>query len=91
MVDNSQDLTNYLELRDVEDELQTLEKLFGEQTRILRQLIEEFTKLKANSPLEWLRVVDGQLQGYSGQVQMMIKSCQSAQESVSVRARERRC
>jgi hypothetical protein len=88
LTDNGSDLTNYLELCDVEDELTTLLKLFNEQLVILDTMIGEYERLalRINKKLlcrEPLRDARRKVAGYRTEAQTMINDCRTAQDAVS--------
>ena len=85
-IDNTADLDALLELRDIEDELGTLEKLFEEQKTGITDMIEHYKdfqgkrdmgKLGAKLLDEAIRAV----QGYCDQVASMRKSALTAQSA----------
>ena len=85
-VDNSADLNDLLELRDIEDELNTLEKLFKEQQRGVSEMLSHYVELnrhqgKAIYGTQWLTEISHTLEGYKDQVEGMLKSAQTAQKS----------
>ena len=85
-VDNSADLDALLELRDIEDELNTLDKLFKEQQRGVSDMLYHYAELnrrqgKAVLGTQWLTEISHTLQGYKDQVEGMLKSAQTAQKA----------
>ena len=87
-LDNSKDLNNLLELRDIEDELTTIQKLLGEQRKIVTEMLEEYKILtertgKGRIGTSFLIDLDRTLETYEDQVDGMLKSSDIAQESVS--------
>ena len=87
-LDNSKDLNNLLELRDIEDELTTIQKLLGEQRKIVTEMLEEYKTLtqrtgKGRIGMSFLVDLDRTLDTYEDQVEGMLKSSDIAQESVS--------
>ncbi|KAL8789142.1 MAG: hypothetical protein Q9195_006963 [Heterodermia aff. obscurata] len=85
-VDNSADLDALLELRDIEDELNTLDKLFKEQQRGVSDMLSHYVELnnvsgKAIFGTQWLMEINHTLEGYKDQVEGMLKSAQTAQKA----------
>ncbi|KAF1987167.1 hypothetical protein K402DRAFT_420401 [Aulographum hederae CBS 113979] len=81
------DLTALLELRDIEDELSTLKKLFDEQTSVLNQIIDCFKSIPRDDPttsIERLKYAKLQVAKYKEQVEEMQKSCRMAQDAYQV-------
>lgn len=86
-MDYSSDLDNLLELRDVEDELSTIKKLFVEQKHMISDMIKQYTQEvnkrgKGLHGTALLREADNLLSTYEEQVDAMIKSSKVAQEAV---------
>lgn len=88
-LDNSDDLGTLLELRDIEDELTILDKLFTEQKQVVEDLericagiAAEDTSSRATG-LAWLSQAQRRLSDYRLQISQMKSSCQATQESVS--------
>ncbi|KAJ9631096.1 hypothetical protein H2203_001627 [Taxawa tesnikishii (nom. ined.)] len=81
MFDHSKDLTAYLELRDVEDELTTLKKLFSEQKTVVGLMSDKLERRATEAAQGWLRRSLQLLDGYESQVNDMIENCKAAQES----------
>ena len=85
-VDNSADLDALLELRDIEDELNTLNKLFKEQQSGVSDMITQYEELnkhpgKGIFGTQWLKEISHTLEGYKDQVEGMLKSAQTAQQA----------
>lgn len=85
-VDNSADLDALLELRDIEDELNTLDKLFKEQQRGVSDMLTHYAELnrqqgKGALGIQWLTEINHTLDGYKEQVEGMLKSAQTAQKA----------
>ena len=85
-VDNSADLDALLELRDIEDELNTLDKLFKDQQRGVSDMLVHYKELnqhpgKGILGTQWLREINHTLEGYKEQVEGMLKSAQTAQKA----------
>jgi hypothetical protein len=87
--DNSNDLWCFLELRDVEDELNTIKKLLVEQRRVIEEFqevgIKEFQMVGVENILSrnaqnWLQDSLRYLSDYQGLVDHMLHNCTSAQE-----------
>jgi hypothetical protein len=86
-LDYSSDLDNLLELRDVEDELSTIKKLFVEQKHMISDMIKQYTQEvnkrgRGMHGTALLREADNLLSNYEEQVDAMIKSSKVAQEAV---------
>ena len=86
-LDYSSDLDNLLELRDVDDELSTIKKLFVEQRKIIGEMIKQFeedvnTRGKGIHGTVLLKEAESTLVGYEEQVENMMKSSKVAQEAV---------
>ena len=81
--DNEHDLTDLLELRDVEDELGTIRKLFRDQLRVIDDLIANCyeTDEDYKRGLKILRDAQKSVLSYQEQVESMLDDCRSAQES----------
>ena len=85
-VDNSADLDALLELRDIEDELNTLKKLFKEQQQGVSDMRSHYVELnhrqgKAILGTQWLTEISHTLESYKDQVDGMLKSAQTAQKA----------
>ncbi|KAI9728690.1 MAG: hypothetical protein M1828_002796 [Chrysothrix sp. TS-e1954] len=80
---NEHDLTALLELRDVQDELTTLDKLFRDQERVLQQMIVEFSRLPSNQKegLKLLHESLDKVNNYRDLVQEMQRNCKSAEDA----------
>lgn len=81
--DTEHDLTDLLELRDIEDELSTVKKLFKDQLRVIDQLIVQCFTVRPRSEkgLEHLKNAYENVKQYHEQVQEMLDDCRSVQES----------
>ncbi|KAL8824737.1 MAG: hypothetical protein Q9191_004855 [Dirinaria sp. TL-2023a] len=84
--DNSNDLDALLELRDIEDELKTLDKLFEEQQRGVMEMGSQYAELNKTHNMglngtTFLREVTHSLNGYRKQIERMLKSAQTAQQA----------
>lgn len=84
--DNSSDLDALLELRDIEDELNTLDKLFKEQQKSVSDMIHQYAHLNAGhqkgmSGIHFLQEARDTLEGYKEQIDLMLKSAQTAQKA----------
>ena len=85
-VDNRDDLDAVLELRDIDDELGTIEKLLGEQHRCIAEMLNQFDELKTfhnkgHHGYYLLQEVKQIISGYEGHVAAMKKSAEAAQEA----------
>jgi hypothetical protein len=88
-LDNSDDLGALLELRDIEDELNMLYKLFNDQGGVLERLIEfcddihiADESIPKTQGMAFLQKAKQRLKEYAGQITEMAKSCHATQESV---------
>ena len=86
-LDYSADLDNLLELRDVEDELNTIKKLFIEQRKIVTDMLRQYgeevnPRGKGIHGTVLLRESENILSGYEEQIESMIRSSQMAQNAV---------
>lgn len=84
--DHSKDLDALLELRDIEDELNTLDKLFKEQERGLKDMIKQYEDLnkrheKGFNGALFIQEAKNSLDSYREQVKLMLKSTQTAQKA----------
>ncbi len=84
--DNSDDLDALLELRDIEDELNTLNKLFEEQQKSVTDMKSQYQHLNAYHKKglhgsHFLHEVKLTLDGYQEQIKLMQKSAQTAKEA----------
>lgn len=84
--DNSDDFDALLELRDIEDELNTLDKLFKEQQKSVVDMISQYEHLndrygKGVHGKVFLQEVRETLEGYKEQIDLMLKSAQTAQKA----------
>ena len=87
-VDNREDLNALLELRDIEDELNTISKLLTEQHKCVTEMLKQYRHLnseyrKGHMGTLFLREVKQTLIGYEEQVAGMLKSSSAAQDAVS--------
>ena len=87
-VDNREDLNALLELRDIEDELNTISKLLIEQHKCVADMVKQYKVLnnshrKGRHGIYFLQEVDHTLSGYEEQVSGMLKSASVAQDAVS--------
>ena len=85
-VDNRRDLDAMLELRDIEDELRTIEKLIREQTSCVQDMLSQYHKLNARSSkgrngTTFLHDVESFLSDHEAQVREMLKSAHAAQQA----------
>ena len=83
--DNEHDLTDLLELRDIEDELSTIRKVFRDQQRVINELIVGcYAGSESHKKgLDLLQEAQKSVNGYSELISEMQDNCRSAQESVS--------
>ena len=87
-LDNSKDLNNLLELRDIEDELTTIQKLLVEQHKLVADMLKQYKTLntstgKGKIGTSFLMDLDETLDDYEEQVESMLKSAEVAKESYS--------
>ena len=88
-VDNREDLNALLELRDIEDELTTIQKLFIEQHKTVKDMLNQYEELKRHHDRGHhgrfiLQDVDHTIEGYEESVKGMLKSADVAQKAVSL-------
>lgn len=83
-IDNRKDLDALLELRDIEDELKTIEKLIKEQVACVSEMFSQYHDLnargKGSNGINFLIDVSQFLAEHKEQVDAMIKSAQAAQK-----------
>lgn len=84
--DNSDDLDALLELRDIEDELNTLNKLFDEQQKSVTDMKPQYQHLNAYHKkglhgIQFLREAKHTLDGYQEQIKLMLKSAETAKKA----------
>ena len=84
--DNTSDLDALLELRDIEDELNTMDKLFKEQQKSVSDMLDQYKRLnqgqkKGIAGTYFLHEVQHTLEGYKEQIDLMLKSAQTAQKA----------
>lgn len=84
MQSSSEDLTALLELRDVEDELNTIDKLFRDQETVLNDFCDQNFEVEAWSKggLQFLRDAQSRLRSYRAQVSSIKANCASTQDAV---------
>ena len=80
---------NVLELKDIEDELNTIEKLFKEQQHGVTDMLKQYEELNKtyNQGLNGTRFLlefRSTISGYQEQVNAMLKSARTAQKAVSI-------
>ena len=85
-VDNRKDLDALLELRDIEDELNTIEKLIREQQSCVNDMLTQYRELNANhhkglNGTNFLLDVLAFLSDHESQVREMLKSARTAQKA----------
>ena len=85
-VDNRDDLDAVLELRDIDDELGTIEKLLAEQRKCVSEMVSQFDELRTSLYLGYkgyflVKEVQQMLSGYESHVAAMKKSAEAAQEA----------
>lgn len=86
-LDYSADLDNLLELRDVEDELTMIKKLFVEQKHLVCDMMQQYNEMliphgRGVHGKMLLQGAETLLLGYEEQIDTMIKSSKVAQEAV---------
>ena len=84
--DNRVDLDALLELRDIEDELNTMTKLFKEQSRVISDMIIQYNHLnkaprKGIKGIHFLTEASHVINEYKEQVEGMLKSAKAAQSA----------
>lgn len=84
---NEEDLTALLELRDIEDELGTVSKLFRDQDRVISDMIGQYSDGRSLKGEELLKTAKSRIKTYENQVSEMHIQCKSAQEAVRLHCR----
>lgn len=84
---DSNDLNALLELRDIDDELGILDKLFNEQLAVLKKMMPIYNnidkrKSRQSNGAMWLKDAASQVENYQSQVSAMRASCSASQEAV---------
>ena len=85
-IDNRKDLDALLELRDIEDELNTIDKLIKEQQSCVSEMIKQYRDLnnrhkKGFNGIRFLHDVEQFLNEHKEQVDGMLKGAQAAQKA----------
>ena len=85
-IDNRKDLDALLELRDIEDELKTIDKLIKEQQNCVSEMIKQYRDLNARhgkgfNGISFLHDVDQFLIEHKEQLDGMLKGAQAAQKA----------
>ena len=84
-IDNRKDLDALLELRDIEDELNTIEKLIKEQQACVADMLSQYEHLtsrnKGHNGVEFLHITSQFLTEHKEQVDGMLKSARAAQRA----------
>ena len=85
-IDNSKDLDALLELRDIEDELNTIDKLVKEQQSCVSEMHSQYEQLttrygKGHNGFTWLTETSQFLADHHEQVDGMLKSTRAAQRA----------
>ena len=85
-IDNRKDLDALLELRDIEDELNTIDKLIKEQQNCVSEMIKQYRDLnnrhgKGFNGINFLHDIDQFLSEHKEQVDGMLKGAQAAQKA----------
>ena len=85
-IDNRKDLDALLELRDIEDELNTIDKLIKEQQSCVSDMIKQYHDLnarqgKGSNGIHFLYDIDQFLKEHKEQIDGMLKSAQAAQKA----------
>lgn len=82
-VDNRGDLDDLLELRDIQDELNTMRKLFAEQASSVHEMLEKYQPLHGQQTgkngIKFLIEAKRTLGDYIGQTLSMLKSAEAAE------------
>lgn len=84
--DNRKDLDSLLELRDIEDELNTIDKLIKEQQNCVWEMVKQYRDLNARhgkgfNGINFLHDIDQFLAEHKEQLDGMLKSAQAAQKA----------
>ena len=85
-IDNRKDLDALLELRDIEDELNTIDKLIKEQQSCVSDMIRQYHDLnarqeKGSNGIHFLYDIDQFLKEHKDQLDQMLKSTRAAQKA----------
>ena len=85
-IDNRKDLDALLELRDIEDELNTIDKLIREQQSCVSEMIKQYRDLndrykKGSNGISFLLDIEQYLNEHKEQVDGMLKSARAAQKA----------
>ena len=85
-IDNRKDLDALLELRDIEDELNTIDKLIKEQQSCVSDMTKQYHDLnarqgKGSNGIHFLYDIDQFLKEHKEQLEGMLKSAQAAQKA----------
>ena len=86
-IDNRKDLDALLELRDIEDELNTIDKLIKEQQSCVSDMIKQYhdhlntRQGKGHKGIRFLNDIDQFLKDHKEQLDGMLKSAQAAQKA----------
>ena len=85
-IDNRKDLDALLELRDIEDELNTIDKLIKEQQSCVSDMTKQYHDLnvrqgKGSNGIHFLYDIDQFLKEHKEQIDGMLKSAQAAQKA----------
>lgn len=86
-MDNKKDLDALLELRDIEDELGSIGKLFKDQHRSITDMLKHYHEINAKyeqglNGTELLKEIKETIDGYQEQLDAMLKSAQTAHKAV---------
>ena len=81
------DLANYLELRDIEDELTSIKTLLKEQTIVLQNMSSQWHRIMARvkgelSSKERLIETEVKIASYKAETDKMLADCRTAQDAV---------
>lgn len=86
-MDNKKDLNALLELRDIEDELGSIGKLFKDQHRSITDMVKHYQDINTNykqgvNGTELLKETKCTIDEYQAQLDAMLKSAQTAHKAV---------
>jgi hypothetical protein len=90
-LNNSEDLSNLLEVNDVVEELHILQKLFGQQVAVINKMIQVYEKVDVQNGDKdahararlWLSDAESKVKGYIKKAKVLIDHCKETTTMVS--------
>jgi len=84
--DAMKEVNVYVEILDVDDELNTLERLFSEQEKVIKEMKEFYSKFEDQRPsaFEWIKSALSLVESYQWTVKTIKESCDKELARVSV-------